>query len=220
MPNWCMNSLVVSAKTEAELQEFLDLASRTHTDKHTDYRTDEVVIQEVGGVFWNFIRPADEDLDDYFAPAVFQKSEAEVGTDEWLAEIAHNLKVGKNWYHWNTREWGTKWDVRIDLDEIEIGHNTDGSYSICWNFDTAWSPAEPAYRAMAKRFPNLTFEYEITEEANFYAGKVRFENGELASEVWVDSPTHADYAELDIPCVGCWGYSDEDCWLENEEVDA
>jgi hypothetical protein len=217
MPNWCYNSLVVSGNTEAELQEFLDLANRPHMGKVTDWRTLETVSEEVNGVFWNFIRPADEDLDDYFAQAVFKKSEAEIGSDEWHAEIAHNLKVGKNWYHWNVREWGTKWDVFIDLDEISITENLDGTYSFCWYFETAWSPAEPAYHAMARCFPNLTFEYEITEEANFYAGKVRFENGELASEVWVDSPTHADYAELDIPCVGCWGESDEDCSLADEE---
>ena len=49
-----------------------------------------------------------------------------------------------DWYNFNVREWGTKWDVAVSLDnkyphttleEAEKGEN----YVVNYNFNTAWS---------------------------------------------------------------------------------
>jgi len=210
MPNWCFNNVIVSAKTEQELVEFLDFADQTHTSYFEDWKTKEVVMnQNAKGVFWNFVTPTD--LFSYFGEEVFKKTDIykddKFDNEAFMAEFVRSMAEDNDWYHWNCRNWGTKWDIELERENISIDKNdkTDG-YFFNWHFSTAWSPAEGAYRAMAERFPNLTFDYEITEEANFYAGKLHFANGELVDEVWVDSPTHADFMLLDIPCDHCmWG---------------
>ena len=219
MPNWTMNSVIVSAKTEAELTEFLDFCDQPHTSNHVDWKTGEHVVDEnAKGVFWNFVSPTDTEA--YFAQET--RKPAPEGTD-LLAEISKQFAEGMDWYNWNVRNWGTKWDITLHRDEIgDFDQNNDGDWYFHWYFDTAWSPAEPAYHAIAKRFPNLEFAYEITEEANFFAGKLLFRNGELLGEVWVDSPTHHDFMELDIPCPECnWVDSDTICLdrTDDDEID-
>ena len=122
-----------------------------------------------------------------------------------MTNFVHEMENGMDWYHWNVRNWGTKWDITLEREYISIDQNNDGYY-FNWNFDTAWSPAVEAYEAMAKRFPNLEFDFEITEEANFYLGRLKYAGGELVSEQIVDDPSHADFMEFDLPCSHCnWG---------------
>ena len=215
MPNWCNNSVIVSAKTEAELVEFLDFCDQPHTSNHIDWKTNEPVNDtNAKGVFWNFITPTD--LETYFGGDTMSKAST---SENVMATIAEEMATGMDWYHWNVRNWGTKWDITLERDEIMIDRNNDGDFYFHWYFDTAWSPAEPAYHAIAKRFPNLEFNYEITEEANFYAGILVFKNGELLSEQWIDGPTHHDYVDtLDIPCPEC-GWADTGNCLDNVDED-
>lgn len=44
----------------------------------------------------------------------------------------------ENWYEWNVENWGTKWDVNIDVQNDAVTRFSDNSLSL-W-FDTAWSP--------------------------------------------------------------------------------
>ena len=215
MPNWCNNSTIVSAKTKEELVEFLDFCDQTHTSRYRDWKTNEPVIDEnAKGVFWNFLSPLD--TDSYFDGDTMSKAST---TENVMATIAQEMATGMDWYHWNARNWGTKWDIVLERDEIpELDQRNDGDWYFNWNFQTAWSPAEGAYRAMAKRFPNLEFNYEITEESNAYAGILVYKNGELITEQWVDSPTHADFEELDIPCEEC-GWADSGNCLDNVDED-
>lgn len=218
MPNWCFNNVIVSAKTEAELNEFLDFCDQPHTSRYRDFMKDnEVVVNEnAKGVFWNFITPTD--LEAYFGSDTFggvNNDNADV-----MSSLMQEMNEGLGWYAFNNREWGTKWDIELERDYISIAHNEkNNTYYFNWSFDTAWSPAENAYHAMAKRFPNLEFDFEITEEANFYAGKMYFKNGRLHSESVVSDPTHADFMALDIPCTHCvWGMEELD--LSSDSLEA
>ena len=216
MPNWCNNSVIVSAKTKEELVEFLDFCDQPHTSNHIDWKTNEPVNDtNAKGVFWNFITPTD--LETYFGGDTMSKAST---SENVMDTIAEEMATGMDWYHWNVRNWGTKWDITLERDEIpDFDQNNDGDWYFHWYFDTAWSPAEPAYHAIAKRFPNLEFNYEITEEANFYAGILVFKNGELLSEQWVDTPQHHDFIDtLDIPCPEC-GWSDTGNCLDNVDED-
>jgi hypothetical protein len=216
MPNWTTNSVIVSAKTEAELTEFLDFCDQPHTSHWKDWKSDEVITDEnTKGVFWNFITPTD--LDSYFAGET--RTPPPAGTDIMEA-ISKQFAEGMDWYNWNVRNWGTKWDITLERDEIgAYAQNNHGDWYFQWTFDTAWSPAVEAYDSIAKRFPNLEFNYEITEEANFFAGILNYANGELTSDTYIDSPTHHDFVDvLDIPCPEC-GWADTGNCLDNEDED-
>jgi len=188
MPNWCYNRAVITAKTEEELTAFLDFAGQAHETRWKN-RDGKIEITQHNGVFWNFITPTDTET--YFE--------------------------GSNAYFWNLEHWETKWDIELDRDEIGIDSFNDGFY-LSWNFETAWSPALAVYLAMSERFPALNFDFEITEEANFYAGKLSYFGGTIITQEIISSPTHKDYEDLDIPCELC-GWSDSGDCQNNTEKD-
>jgi hypothetical protein len=216
MPNWTSNSVIVSAKTEAELTEFLDFCEQPHTSQHINWKTNEREIDEnAKGVFWNFVTPTD--LEAYWGGETVKPTPEGVDV---MQNIMEEMATGMDWYHWNVRNWGTKWDITLERDEIPaFDQNNDGDWYFHWYFDTAWSPAVEAYDAMAKRFPNLSFNFEITEEAGFFAGILIYAGGELVSDTFIDSPTHSDYIDvLDIPCPEC-GWADTGNCLDNVDED-
>ena len=206
MPNWTNNYVIVSAKTEAELNEFLDFCEQPHTSQHINWKTNEREIDEnAKGVFWNFVTPTD--LEAYWGGETVKPTPEGQNVMEHIME---EMATGMDWYHWNVRNWGTKWDILLNREDIVIDQRNDGHYYFNWYFETAWSPAVEAYEAMSARFPNLDFDFEITEEANFFAGKLHYAGGVLVSDEFVNDPTHADFMALDIPCTSCvWGEVDE-----------
>jgi hypothetical protein len=62
------------------------------------------------------------------------------------------------------------WHDRADDDG-----NVDGKTS--YNFDTAWSPAEPVVAALAEKFPTLRIAHRYCEGGMGYAGEVLYLNG-------------------------------------------
>jgi len=61
-----------------------------------------------------------------------------------------------NWYDWHVANWGTKWaacDADVDFTET----------SMTARFDTAWSPPEPIYHALADKFPDLEITWHWDE---------------------------------------------------------
>ena len=84
------------------------------------------------------------------------------------------------WYNWNVANWGTKWncgEVWHDRTTEQITEVGNTSY----NFDTAWSPAEPVIAALAEQFPTLTITHRYCEGGMAYAGQVIYLNGEEIS---------------------------------------
>lgn len=78
-----------------------------------------------------------------------------------------------NWYYWRLENWGSKWDAH----ESYINENEDEVLEI--NFDTAWSPAIPYIKQVAKMFPNLIFDLYFMETGEWFAGRVTAHNEEI-----------------------------------------
>jgi hypothetical protein len=79
------------------------------------------------------------------------------------------------WYNWNVANWGTKWncgDVWHDRADDSV---VEGKTS--YNFDTAWSPAEPVVAALAEQFPTLSLTHRYCEGGMGFAGEVEYANG-------------------------------------------
>jgi hypothetical protein len=66
------------------------------------------------------------------------------------------------------------WHDRTDDDS-----KVEGTTS--YNFDTAWSPAEPVVAALAEKFPTLSIVHRYCEGGMGYAGQVVYLNGEEIS---------------------------------------
>jgi hypothetical protein len=82
-----------------------------------------------------------------------------------------------NWYNWNIENWGTKWSAgEVWHDRADDDGNVDGTTS--YNFDTAWSPAEPVIAALATQFPTLRITHRYCEAGMGYAGEVLYADGD------------------------------------------
>jgi hypothetical protein len=214
MPNWCYNSVVVSAKTKAELEEFIKFAKQTHRAEYYEPFSDERKVEEHAvGVFWNFITPPEEIREEYFGRQPRYSDSLPVSDPNWWAQTEERKKVSRFWYDWNITNWGTKWDIIFDENNETTIEPTDNGYQMVWYFETAWSPALPVYDKMSEMYPNLDFEYEITEEGNHFVGKLQYRDGALVYDQIINNPTHEDYVSLDIPCLSCRFIDSEECYL-------
>lgn len=149
--------------------------------------------------FWNICRPPEEHLDEYFGRNGFIDGEKKGDTKY-------------NWYNFNNREWGTKWDIgnpdKNTWRETNIHEHSDTEVS--YTFQTAWSPPEYAIEKLSAQYPDLEIELEWEEEQGFGAIWI-YQDGEYSIEKEWDIPnSHADYVERDnvdgCPC----SYSEDD----------
>jgi hypothetical protein len=135
---------------------------------------------------------------------------------------------GNDWYNWNIRNWGTKWDVAVSNDEkysdTELMEETKNS--LAYRFNTAWSPPTEIIAKLSEQYPNLVFTLSYEEETG-WGGETVFEGGEgsdTESYGWKcrecdhieDETPYCEECEFDT-CPDC-GYneSDEPC---NEHLD-
>jgi len=200
MPNWVYTEISVHGNPE-KIAEFRDKAKKPYNTYYPDWKTKEIKEDQMEGdlLFWNFIEP--EDKTSYFADAHGTQPE---GYESWSMEekLSHSMKfTGEGWYDWNIRNWGTKWEARGALDQ----EDEDGKY-LRYKFDTAWSPAEPAFQAIVSQHPELWFGIRCEEEQG-WGVEYEAHDGVLSTTSEWDIPTsHADWVELDKEesCICDW----------------
>lgn len=199
MPNWVANRISITG-SDAELERFVEQAK---AEPPTFRAVDSTDTEEKGEwntpfSFANFICPPQEALDsgEYWATHGFSEGKESGNTPN-------------NWYNFNTREWGTKWDAG----QAEVEKTAEG---VAVAFETAWSPPEPIFHAMVEQFPDLTFDIWWEEEQGFGA-ELTGENGELTLDKEWDIPeSHADYVAQDKEdsCICEWNdYKEE--WYDD-----
>jgi hypothetical protein len=103
------------------------------------------------------------------------------------SSFADFMKFESNdWYNFNNREWGTKWDVAVaedatysntNMEEAENGEN----YVVHYNFETAWSRPLGAISKLSAQYPTLLFTLSYEEETG-WGGEMEFLRGEVISE--------------------------------------
>jgi len=104
-----------------------------------------------------------------------------------------------NWYDWQTRNWGTKWNayeqVEHEANEIE--------------FDTAWSTPLQAMVHLSKKYPQVQFEVRYADEDFGYnVGEYLLINGSIENQNIPDGGT-VEALELAMEIKG-----DEELYLE------
>lgn len=200
MPNWVANRISVTG-TDAELDRFVEQVKGADSKLNKD--------EDQQFHFGAFVHPSDEDLPYYLGEKEEQKPE---GYEDWshADKLAHSLKfAGRNWYDWNVTNWGTKWDAC----NAEVERTAEG---VAVAFDTAWSPPDPIFVAMAKQFPELEFDIWYEEEQG-WGGEIIGKGGETTiSKEWDIPNSHAEYLALDREdsCNCAWADDKED-WYDD-----
>ena len=123
-------------------------------------------------------------------------------------DFSQAMKFETNdWYNFNVREWGTKWDVAVSEDDkypdtnMEEAENGD-NYVVHYNFNTAWSRPLPAIKKLSAQYPNLLMTLSYEEETG-WGGEMEFLRGEVISESEYDNKCR-ECDEID-----CLDYDDE-----------
>ena len=163
MPNWCENIVRVHADTAGELQRFT-----TH------------VASEDNPFSFNSILPMPRELTGTLAPAQICTPDE---YHDWIKEHQPTYEHGDrpitkamskrfieqygadNWYDWQTKNWGTKWDTGGEEVSVEID-DTVAEYM----FDTAWGPPEEIYNHLVETFPDHQINWYFHEPNMLMAG--------------------------------------------------
>jgi hypothetical protein len=113
-------------------------------------------------------------------------------------DFAEAMKFNTDdWYNFNVREWGTKWDVAVvegdeHPDTYMEGPTANGeNLVVYYNFETAWSRPMPALQKLSAQYPTLLFTLSYEEETG-WGGELEILRGEVISE-----------SEYDTKCRDC-----------------
>jgi hypothetical protein len=214
MPNYVYTRLTISGPAD-ELEKFKD-----HIDTPPAYIQKQMDDEEEaqaqfrtshnGFSFHSFVTPAIDKYEEYHTPNGS-------GPDGPYGNTMFN------WYNWNLESWGTKWDAS----DVEVWANTHNNRidAINIRFQTAWSPAEPVFIALAQQWPNITVEGWWEEEQG-YGGEFILQHGALTTtNVWDIPESHADWDNLGRTdeCRCSWSESDDffdDCPGKTYPVDS
>jgi len=177
MPNWVSNTVIVKGD-RTELQRFAEQASKKYTRKYQEVKPDGIdwVDDELNQhlSFWNFVRPDESILDEYWG---------DMNQDLSLEE---QLQYKTNhWYDWNVRNWGVKWDASDVYFEDEGGQ-------LSYHFETPWGFPYQAVEAMVAQYPTLEFTVRFLEEQG-WGGEAYGVNGVLGiTDEWDIPETHEE----------------------------
>ena len=182
MPNWVSNSLRVTGNRE-ELQRFAKQAGAAYRRKFHELTPDGLAwvdgdVSDHHLSFWNFVRPDDSIMDEYWGEEPRNRSLAE------MMEHASN-----HWYDWNIRNWGVKWDAK------DVYFEDWGGNELTYDFETPWSIPMQVYDAMASQYPTLDFSIRFLEEQG-WGGEIEGSDGEMCVVKEWDIPvTHEERME-------------------------
>ena len=105
-----------------------------------------------------------------------------------FAKIRPQPKKLKDWYNWNIKNWGTKWDASSTAcadwsnepdKEMPLDDSPDKEKSILYDFLTAWGPPVSWIKYVAKKYPKLKFKLEYYEGGCDFFGKYYVNNKEV-----------------------------------------
>jgi hypothetical protein len=153
--------------------------------------------------FWNIIKPTD--MEAYPKQPDFKSDKPFSGDD---------------WYNWNTRNWGVKWDTTNP--ELVYDEPNAENHVLVYNFETPWGIPNEALIELSKQFPSVLITNEYMEETG-WGGEAEYANGDTLSQneynwkCWecgykeLDEPPYCESCEFDMcPSCGHGEPTDED----------
>ena len=230
MPNWVSNGLTIEGNPEivkalmeqmnkpfVRVHDNWDMESRSMKKKQTTYPNPVFA-------FWNIICPPAEIMDQYEQQPPKTKSSID-DVDAWHKEIELISATSNDWYNWNCRNWGTKWDVAVSSDEeypeTEMQDYANGeNHVVYYGFNTAWSPPIPALKILSQQYPKLLFTLSYQEEQG-WGGEMEILRGHIISISEYESQCRdCDALDTLVYCENDCGEICENCnWLGEADLD-
>jgi hypothetical protein len=217
MPNWVFNSLVVSGE-QSQLEKMMAQLNQPFVTHYPDHKfnqetkqwedfEDEQVYDNPIFAFWNIVKPTD--LEAYYEKDVLKgnanikkDADGKFDNDSFMEEFVRSMRDDQDWYHWNVRNWGTKWDIGVangqEYSDTQVQITDDND--VMYHFQTAWSPVGEVLMKLSEMYPSLNFDYEYEEEQG-WGGTCTFKGGvDIACDQWDIPESHSDYKDRDKEC--------------------
>ena len=206
MPNWVFNGLTIEGNPEQVKKLMKQMNKPFKSPVQTiglgdlSFAVKSVLYPNPIFAFHNIYSYLDAGITD----------EEYVGQPPRTEDFKDWLKFETNdWYNFNNREWGTKWDVAVSHDEeypdtyMEDTVNGE-NHVVYYNFNTAWSVPVPALKKLSAQYPTLLMTLSYEEETG-WGGEMEFLRGEVISNSeygW--KCRECDHMEEDTPyCDTC-----------------
>ena len=181
MPNWVYDGLTIEGKPES-VKALIEQMNQPFVRVHDNWNTTTMQMEKKQQTypnpvfaFWNIIKPTN--LEAYDSQP---KHEPDKPLDF----------SGDDWYNWNVRNWGTKWDVAVSSDDkhpdttMEDAANGE-NHVVHYNFNTAWSVPMPAIQTLSDQYPDLLFTLSYQEEQG-WGGEAELLRGKIISHSTYD----------------------------------
>ena len=207
MPNWVYNGLTIEGNPE-QVKSLIKQMNKPFVKLHDNWN---VVTQQMEVKQTTYPNPV------FAFHNIYNHIEAGITDEVYLGQPPRDIPFEEqmqfktnDWYSFNVREWGTKWDVAISEDNKYPDTNMEEAvngenYVVHYNFETAWSRPVPALQKLSAQYPTLLFTLSYEEETG-WGGEMEILRGEVISE-----------SEYDNMCRECDG---TDCVEYNEEKEA
>ncbi len=165
MPNWVMNELTCIFQTAEEYNAFKTKVTEKNNNEEEEFFNIFVTMPEV------LVGTQSPDVNVPKLIADFNKETVKsVTTLQEIVEANHQwfsptAKAGiqnqlakastgfSNWYDWNIKNWGVKWDVSDFRTKELPDFNT-----VIYSFNTPWDTPETFVKRLSSLYPDATFE--------------------------------------------------------------
>ena len=216
MPNWVYNTLTIQGPKN-EIDSIKDKLNQPYKVLHDSWNMKTGAMEVTESVysapvfsFWNIHSPLEDGItmEEYVQQP--DRSGVDTNDPDWFAKSVAFAKTQKDWYSWNTSNWGTKWDVAVSDDDkypetelLEYKSEGDDNWLV-YKYETAWSPAVTILTKLSNLVPNSLLTLEFEEETG-WGGEYEIVRGEV-KEI-LDYETRC-YACQSFDCVE---YCENDC---------
>ncbi len=183
MPNWCFNYLTIEGN-EQDIAKVKAQLNQPFTKVHDQWNMETGKMELTETTYSNPV---------FAFHNIYNHTQAGISDEDYMSQpprdmpIAEQMKFQTNdWYSFNVREWGTKWDVAVSPDDkhpdtyIEGPTPNGDNLVVYYNFNTAWSPPLPAIAKLSDLFPTLLFTLSYEEETG-WGGEAEFLRGKNIS---------------------------------------
>lgn len=231
MPNWVYNELTIEGNPES-VTKLVNQVNQPFTRIHKNWNieTNQMEDQLTNYTnpifaFWNITKPTDLD-------AYNKQRDHSLSLDE---AMKFN---GNDWYDFNVRNWGTKWDVAVSNGNEYSDTSIEGpvpngeNLVVSYRFNTAWSVPDVALTTLSSQYPDLLLTLNYEEETG-WGGEAEFLNGELISDNswdWMcyecdykviqdEESLYCDQCQEDV-CPNCNFRADEECQTHGVKSEA
>lgn len=200
MPNWVFNSLSISGPAE-QISALKQQLNKPFTKVHENFNmeTKQMEFKE-----YKYTNPI------FAFHNIYNHIQDGVSDEVYQSQPDHSKNPldfsGNDWYNWNVRNWGTKWDIGVmDDDKYPDTEITDeGEDFVAYRFNTAWSPPIEAIIKLVDQYPKLIFNLSFEEETG-WGGEVEYvDTVEVSREEYGWKCRECDNTEEDTPyCEEC-----------------